>query len=167
MATMPASNVVNYEYRTSFRAPLEFVFRWCTDYQSSDAKLEQEPFVRRIVSRSARRVVYEDVEELPQGWSWRRHTVTLSPPSRWHSDSVGNYRNFVLDYELRSLPDGRTEMRFRGRRRPGLLPVKAPSAKAFYRSMERSWRLFRRQLESDYRRANATRGRSRRASRSV
>lgn len=142
-----------YRFRVTFNAPLPFVFRWCTDYQPSDPRLEGESFRRRVLKRTARTVVYEDLEEASGGWAWRRHVVSLRPPNRWHSDSVGNYRDFVLDYELRELRGGGTELRFVGRRRPAVLGGPNPSSREFGRSMDATWKRFRRQLESDYRRS--------------
>jgi hypothetical protein len=153
-----------YRYRITFDAPLPFVFRWCTDYRPTDARLEGERYERRVLRRTPRTVVYEDLEETGGGWAWRRHVVTLHPPHRWHSDSVGNYREIVLDYELRPVAGGRTQMRFRARRRPSLLAGRNPSSRAFGSSMDASWRRFRRLLEDDYRRSVAG-GRPRRAGR--
>jgi hypothetical protein len=147
---MVAHRVTTYRYRIAFNAPLPFVFRWCTDYQPSDARLEHESFHRRILERGRRRVVYEDLEEVAGGWSWRRHVVTLDPPNHWHSKSVGNYRDIELDYALRELPGGRTELRFLGHRRPAVLGGANPTVREFGRSMDASWRLFRKELERDY-----------------
>jgi hypothetical protein len=147
---MVAHRVTTYRYRIAFNAPLPFVFRWCTDYQPSDALLEHESFRRKILERGRRRVVYEDLEEVAGGWSWRRHVVALDPPNHWHSESIGNYRDIELDYVLRELPGGRTEMRFLGRRRPAVLGGANPTVREFGRSMDVSWRLFRKQLERDY-----------------
>jgi hypothetical protein len=150
---MVARRFKTYRYRIAFSAPLPFVFRWCTDYQPSDARLGHESYERKILERSRRRVVYEDVEETPGGWSWRRHVVTLSPPDRWRSESVGNYRDFRLEYELRELPNGKTELRFRGRRCPALLASRNPTSREFGKTMDVTWKFFRRALERDYQRS--------------
>jgi hypothetical protein len=158
---MVARRSRTYRFRAVFHAPLPFVFRWCTDYRTDDARLEHESFERRILQRTSRRVIYEDLERTRNGWSWRRHVVTLRPPDRWWSDSVGNYRDFHLEYELRELPGGRTEMRFRGRRVPAVLASPNPPVREFVRSMENSWRHFGVELERDYRRSRRTRRRAR------
>jgi len=142
-----------YEIRSVFRAPLSFVFAWCTDYSAEDARLENESYLRRIVERSQRRVVYEDLEDTPQGWSWSRHSVTLRPPNRWRSDSVGNYRTWRLDYTLRPLTGGRTELTLRGVRRATGLASKNPPKAKLERSMRTSWAHFGRALEADYRKS--------------
>lgn len=150
-----------YRYRITFRAPLPFVYRWCTDYAAVDAKLEKDRYQRKIVSRGPREVIYEDLLDGPKGWWWTRHVVTLSPPNRWHSDSVGNYREFRLDYELKEIDGDRTELRFRARRRPGALGKRNPSKAAFDKMMVHTWVNFRRHLERDYRQSRV--GRARRA----
>lgn len=158
---MAAHRSRTYRFRTEFNAPLPFVYRWCTDYQPTDARLEHETFQRKILHRSRRKVVYEDLGETPAGWWWRRHVVTLQPPNRWYSESVGNYRDFRLEYELRELPGGRTEFRFRGRRVPSVLASPNPSPRAYGREMAATWRHFGRQLEREYRRSLRGRRRSR------
>jgi len=150
----------SYRFRVTFNAPLSFVFRWCTDYRAVDPSLEGEKYQRRVLERTRRKVVYEDLEELPGGWSWARHVVTLDPPDHWRSASVGNRRDFLLDYWLRRLPGGRTEMRFLGRRRATPLGGTNPSQRAFAASMASTWRRFGRELEREYRRSRAGRSRS-------
>ncbi len=44
--------------QVAFHVPLEFAFRWCTDYTPEDAALEGESYSRKIVERSGRRVVF-------------------------------------------------------------------------------------------------------------
>ena len=99
-----------YEFSLEFNAPLEFVYRWCTDYAPEDGRLEGEEYQRRVVRCSRREVVYEDLSETKAGWRWARHVVRLSPPDRWHSDSVGSHRAVSLDYELSSLSGNRTRI---------------------------------------------------------
>lgn len=149
-----------YEIRTRFRAPLPFVFAWCTDYSANDPRLEKERYTRRIVRRSTRQVVYEDLTEAPRGWMWSRHTVTLQPPNRWHSDSLGSHRTWSLDYALRELPSGGTELTLRGVRRPTSIGGPNPPKAELERELRRSWKNFGAELEKDFR---SGRARSRRA----
>src|SRR6266550_3230412 len=89
-----------FPYTTLFRS-----FAWCTDYTPDDAKLEGESYQRKIIERSRRRVVFEDLEETKDGWVWGQDVVTLLPPDRWHMDGVGNRRDVTADYKLTKLPD--------------------------------------------------------------
>jgi len=149
-----------YEVRAKFRAPLDFVYQWCTDYTPQDARYEQEKYQRRILRRNSREVIYEDLEETKQGWFWSRHVVRLHPPNRWHSDSVGSHRAFALDYKLTKLPGNRTQLTLKARRRPYGIGGKNPSKSQWERSVARSWRIFGRVLERDYDRSRGKRGRS-------
>lgn len=142
-----------YVVRVDFRAPMEFVFRWCTDYTAQDAKLEGEEFQRQVLRRSKREVVYEDLYELPKGWRWSRHTVRLRSPNWWHSDSVGSHRELSLDYRLAPLSGGRTRMTLTARRRASGIGPPNPPKREWERDVAASWRSFRRYLERDYRKA--------------
>jgi hypothetical protein len=142
-----------YEFGLEFDAPLEFVFRWCTDYAPEDGRLEGEEYERRIVRRARREVVYEDLSDTKDGWRWARHVVHLFPPDHWHSDSVGSHRAVSLDYELSPLPGNRTRMIMKARRRPTGIGGKNPSRAEWEREAENGWKHFARALERDYRKA--------------
>src|SRR5436309_640182 len=106
-----------YRIRVSFGVPLAFAFAWCTDYTPEDASLEGDSYQRKIVERTPRQVIFEDLEESDDGWNWSRDVVTLRPPNRWHMDGVGNRRDVTADYVLSPLPDGRTRFDLRWSRR--------------------------------------------------
>jgi hypothetical protein len=140
-----------YEVHMTFRAPLPFVYAWCTDYTPEDRKLEGDPGLRQIIRKGRRTVVYEDLNETPHGWMWSRQTVTLRPPNRWTGVAQGNYRTWDLDYSLRDLHDGRTEFTMRGRRRSTALGVKNPPKRVLEAELRGMWRNLGRALEKDYR----------------
>ena len=142
-----------YRVRVTFRAPLDFAFAWCTDYTPKDAALEGESYRRKVVERSGRRIVFEDLEEVKDGWVWSRDTVTLRPPNRWHMEGVGNRRDVTADYLLTTLTDGRTQLELRWRRHSNV-PVAKPLTKAQREAgMLASWTRFARAMERDYRRS--------------
>ncbi|MCI4327694.1 MAG: hypothetical protein L3K16_08715 [Thermoplasmata archaeon] len=140
-----------YEIRSQFRAPLPFVFRWCTDYTPSDPKLEKEKFTRRVLRKGGRTAVYEDLFDTPKGWMWSHQVVTLRPPNRWHADASGSHRFWSLDYELMALPEGGTELYLRGERRATPLGGKNPPRARLERELRTSWSNYGRALERDYR----------------
>lgn len=148
---MPTLPTGRYEIRTTFRVPLEFAFRWCTDYSAQDPTLEGSKSTRTVIRRSSRRVVYEDLEPLAKGWSWSRATVDLIPPDRWHAELHGNYRTWSLDYRLAPAGARRTEFHMVGRRRPVLLGSRNPSRASMERELTQMWRRFARTMEADYR----------------
>ncbi|HKV90857.1 MAG TPA: hypothetical protein VJQ43_06675 [Thermoplasmata archaeon] len=146
-----------YQVRVEFDAPLEFVYRWCTDYSSQDPKLEKDEYTRRLIRRSRREVVYEDLSEAKGGWMWSRMTVTLRPPDRWHAEAFGSHRTWRLDYTLRPLGAGRTELTLRGRRRPTELGGRNPPKARLERELAASWANFARALRRDYHREGTAR----------
>lgn len=143
-----------YQVEARFRAPLEFVYRWCTDYTTGDAKYEAESYQRRIIRRSRREVVYEDLADSRQGWTWSRHVVRLQPPNRWHSDSVGSHRSITLDYRLSRLPGGYTRLTLTAQRSPCGVGAKNPSKSQWERSVGLAWKRFGRALERDFRKTH-------------
>jgi hypothetical protein len=148
-----------YRIRLSFDVPLDFAFAWCTNYSPEDGKLEGESYRRKVVERTARRVVFEDLEETKEGWIWSREVVRLYPPNRWHTDGVGNHRDVMADYVLTRLPDGRTQLDLRWRRRPRN-PAAAKLTKAGREtSARRAWKRFRAAMERDYRRSRRLKAR--------
>jgi hypothetical protein len=148
--------------RATFDAPMPFVLRWCTDFSPEDSGLEGEKFHRRILERTPRHILYEDLDETPVGWMWTRWNVQVLPPDRWHGESVGNYRSWDVDYQLKSLAGGRTQLTLRGRRTPLLLGRKNPTRAELERNLTRTWKNLARALRADYERSRAKRsGRSR------
>lgn len=147
-----AARSKSYRYRITFDAPLPFVYRWCTDFDPGDARLEGEEYERKILVRNGRKVVYEDLSEMKEGgWYWKRQLVDLRPPDRWTCRSIGNYRIFDLDYRLRERPGGRTELDIRARRTPTGIGGPNPTAAGFQQMMDDSWVQFRKNLERDHR----------------
>jgi hypothetical protein len=149
-----------FHVTAEFRAPIEYVFAWCTDYRPDDARREKDTYERRIVSRAPNQVVYEDLSDDDDGgWRWSRHTVTLRPPNRWHSDSVGSHRELSIDYALTALGPERTRLDLRWRRRPTALGPRRVSKRTTERSTTRAWGNFAAVLERDYRAHRPARGR--------
>lgn len=111
-----------YRISVEFPVPLGFAYRWCTDYTADDAKYGGEDktlhLQRRIIERSGRRVVFENLYDQGKGWGWERHVVTLRPPRHWHSVGRGNHHESVLDYSLTAISKNRTRFDMRWKSRP-------------------------------------------------
>jgi len=147
-----------YEFRSRFRAPLPFVYAWCTDFAPEDPRLRGEKFTRRILEKGRRRVVLEDLGEGPTGWVWSHYDVTLRPPRRWHADAVGSHRTWAIDYELSERPGATTELWFRGVRRATALAGPNPPKARLERELRQMWKNLGRALERDYRASLKRRG---------
>jgi hypothetical protein len=151
-----------YEIRPTFRAPLPYVFEWLTDYSPEDPILEKGSYQRKVIARSRRQVVLEDLTDTKKGWEWYRSTVTLHPPNAWHAELRGNVPDWSLDYRLTPLATDRTllTIRWHIRRRPEFRGQKIPPKTATLRMMRRLWKHFSEALESDYRRGRPSRSRT-------
>lgn len=147
-----------YEVRAIIDAPLPYVFRWCTDYTAGDPKLERDQFERRILKRTAHRVVYEDLYPQSTGWFWSRQTVTLHPPDRWHLEARGNYRSWSLDYTLKALSDSSTQLTLHGKRTPTEFAKRNPPRATVLLDLRTIWKNYGRALERDYRAGRPARG---------
>jgi hypothetical protein len=140
-----------------FRAPLRFVFDWCTDYTPEDGPIGREPYLRKVIHRGPRLVILEDLEETERGWDWARLWVKLQPPRRWRCETIGSYHDFTINYELSPLPNGRTRLDLSWKLRSTRLEKNRPERHSMERSANRAWRYRRLALERDYR---ASRSRS-------
>jgi hypothetical protein len=148
-----ATRVLRIHIESTFRAPSDFAFRWCTDYSPEDPSIEKEDYTRWILSRSPQKVVYQDLGPHGRGWFLNQQTVTLRPPVSWHAESTGTYRTWSIDYRLRPRPDGTTQLTFDGLRRATALDPNPPSRAAVAENVRRLWSRFGRALENDYRRS--------------
>jgi hypothetical protein len=147
----PQAAVDVYEIRRTFNVPLDFAYRWCTDFTAHDGRLSKEGNSRQILRRSSRLVVYEDLYPSPDGWMWSRQTVTLRPPNQWTAVADGNYRRWELVYTLRSLDENRTEFTLRGERRPQFMSQKNPSHRQMEGELHHMWKNFGTAMEKDFR----------------
>jgi hypothetical protein len=146
-----------YHVTAVFRAPLAYVFAWCTDFDVHDDRREKDRYTRKIIERTPRRVVFEDLVDSDQGWNWARHVVTLHPPDRWHSDSVGTHRTLTIDYVLTRLPRDRTRLDLRWKRRRTALATTKVSKRVIEKSATQAWRHFANELEKDLRKSRKQR----------
>ena len=142
-----------YQIRQTFRVPLDFAFRWCTDYSPRDGVLAGDGHKRRILSRARRRVVYETLYDYPDGWFWSRQSVSLHPPDRWTATAEGNSRHWDLIYTLRPLGPRTTEFTFRGVRTPTGVGRENPSQQEMKAELNAMWKNFGRAMERDFQRS--------------
>ncbi len=148
MARWPAPE---YRIALEFDVPRDFAFAWCTDYRPDDARRAGDRYERKVVERSARRIVVEDLWWQSDGWGWRRNHVTLSPPGHWWADSFGSFRDAKLDYRLTTLPGDRSRFEMTMRRRPSGAHPAQPSKKALEAELTQLWTRFGREMTKDYR----------------
>ncbi len=140
-----------YRYRGEFDVPLEFAFRWCTDYRPDDARRAGGRFDRRVLHRSRSEVLFEDLWWQRDGWRWRRTRVALRAPDAWHAESIGNYRDASIDYRPEPLGEARCRLEIVLRRRPRLGYGPQVPKSEFERELRTMWARFGRSMSRDYR----------------
>lgn len=74
-------------------------------------------------------------------------------------DGVGNKRDVVADYVLSSLPEGRTRLDLRWKRRPKVADATKRTKAEREASARRAWERFDAALERDYNRSRRARSR--------
>ena len=92
-------------------APLHYVYDWCTDFRSDDAKFSSSDQRHRVVTVSPRRLVRvkvaHDGAEDPE---MNVEVVRLSPPNAWHKDTIGEEDLDSVDYKLTALGPSKTRI---------------------------------------------------------
>jgi len=130
------------------RAPLRFVFDWCTDYRESDPKIIGSKSKRKILLKNKRRVVYV-VNYRSRGKPRSAvDVVTLYPPKAWHLDFTGDEDDEIGDYALTSLgpQTTRLDMKFKEHYKISNAPTQSEDVKTIHEI----WDKYVAALERDY-----------------
>lgn len=157
MSPHPIRKGVYVEVSHDLRAPLEFAYRWCTNYRSDDLTL---PNKRWVLERAQDHVLFEDFNENnPDGFEWRRLFAELHPPDRWRVECRGNRLEGSIWYSLAPGRPGRTRLTIRGVARylePGTrksIPPSRGMSSKLGGYLRQNWENFGPELERDYRRS--------------
>jgi len=138
----------------TIRAPLPFVYDWCTDYRESGPGIGRfKGFTssksrRKILLKNKRRVVYL-VNYKSRGKSRSAvDVVTLYPPKAWHLVFTGDEDDEIGDYVLTSLGPRKTrlDMKFKEHYKISRAPTQAQEVKTIHKV----WNKVAFALERDY-----------------
>ncbi len=92
-------------------APLRYVYDWCTDFRSDDAKLSGSRSRHRVIRVSPERLVRIRVARQPaRNPRMAVELVRLSPPDAWHKDTIDERDLDSIDYKLTALSPKRTRV---------------------------------------------------------
>ena len=94
----------------TIHAPLRYVYNWCTDYRETDPKLTGSKSKRKVLMKTAHRVVYTESYRSGGKPKSAVDVVTLYPPKAWRLDYVGDEDDEVGDYVLTSLGPQKTRL---------------------------------------------------------
>jgi hypothetical protein len=149
-----------WRYRRTIRAPLSFVYRWCTDYREDDDRLTDDLYQYRaeILLREPRRVVRVIRAPVPRSRDdVELEIIELQPPDHWKAVMVSLAQDRRGVYRLRRLDRGRTaiEIRFTERWKS------TPSDRGEYGALfDRVWDRYVARIESEYQAARSGSGRN-------
>jgi len=132
------------------KAPLSFVYAWCTDFREDDPQISG--LKRRIVilEKTRRRYIMSVRSKSHGRIVTAARIVSLKPPNSWHLDWIGDEHRETGDYRLTRLSGSATRlsMTFKVRNEnPG-----ASNEAAFVKEVNAlMWDKYAAALESDYR----------------
>ena len=150
-----ASKVQVIRVNRVIRAPLKYVFDWCTDFRETDPKIIGSARKRVIIEKTRKRVIFAQVwNESEDNMRVNVDIVTLSPPDSWHLDMFGSFRNETAEYKLKNLGKDKTELRvvFKNRWREA---PKVENAEHEVKRLNDIWDAYADALERDYARTPA------------
>ena len=92
------------------KAPLNYVYYWCTDYREDDNKITGSKTKRIILQKTKRRVIYVSTNKLRGKTISSVDIVTLRPPNAWHLDFVGQEGDEIGEYKLTRIGPRKTRL---------------------------------------------------------
>jgi hypothetical protein len=132
----------------TFRAPLEYVFDWCTDFREDDVKMTGSKSKRKFLEKTAERIVW--IVEYKQEGKTRQgvRVVWPHPPDSWELDTCGDMKEWG-EYKLTSKGKNKTrlDMKFRLSHDS---EKHLPGKKKWKKEMRELWDTYGSFLEKDY-----------------
>jgi hypothetical protein len=98
-----------YKLSETFNAPLDYVFKWCTDFREDDNKLIGSKTERKILEKTPERVIWRVRYKEGKGYAEGVRAVWLHPPNLWTLDTCGDGRE-VGEYKLKALGKNKTRL---------------------------------------------------------
>jgi hypothetical protein len=131
----------------NFKAPLDFVYAWCTDFREDDRKMTGSKRRRQILMRSPEMVVWKLDPKGTRGREGIR-VVWLAPPDQWHLETCGDGSE-VGDYKLTTVGTKKTRLnmvfRLTYSKRSEI-----EKKKEWESRLEKNWDAYGRFLEKEY-----------------
>jgi hypothetical protein len=145
-----------YRVTKTIKAPLKFVYDWCTDYRDDDNLITGSKAKFKILQKTKRRVIYLRTYERKGRTMIGVKMVTLRPPKAWHLDQVGEDEDVIGIYKLTWVGSERTrlDMTFREKYKISEVPTKEEDKKA----TDQMWDKYVAALERDYTSVSAQNG---------
>lgn len=142
-----------YRISETFKAPLDYVFSWCTDFREDDSKMVGGKTRRHFLEQSKDRVIwtvaYEEKGKKFEGF----RVVWLKPPGAWKLDTCGDHRERG-DYKLKALGKNKTRLdmvfKMSYDDKGEIVPKKE-----WERDVQKEWDTYAKFLEKDFKESQA------------
>lgn len=146
---MKKAYVETYKASATFRAPLEYVFQWCTDFREDDGDMVGSKAKRTFLEKTDKRIVWIEHKEKKGKSKEGVRVVWLHPPDAWYLDTCGDGRE-VGQYKLTGKGKNKTrlDMEFRITYDS---KHDAPDKKKWEKDVDEEWESFASHLEDDFR----------------
>jgi hypothetical protein len=138
-----------YYLNKTIKAPIQFVFDWCTDFREDDHKLTDSKFRRTMYSRGGDEVVFVDEETVDGEVRRSKSEVTLFPTERWTLHNVGDELDEEGEYQLEEIDAKTTALKMVFKVRHKLTPI--PSSIKWEKDGHEFWDKLIVALEKEYR----------------
>jgi hypothetical protein len=140
--------VETYKVSETFKAPLDYVFGWCTDFRDDDEKMTGSKTKRTFLERTDKRIVwvveYKEKGKPKEGV----RVVWLHAPDSWALDTCGDQRE-VGEYNL--IQKGKNKTRLDMKFQISFdSKDEVEDRKKWEKEVGEEWDIFRRHLEKDY-----------------
>ncbi len=99
-----------YRVTKTVKAPLKFVYDWCTDYRDDDNQITGSKTRFKILQKTSRRVIYLRTVERNGKTMIGVKMVRLYPPKGWYLDQVGEDEDAIGLYKLTRIGPGKTRL---------------------------------------------------------
>jgi hypothetical protein len=144
---------------TEIRAPLKYVYEWCTDYRTDDWRIStRRPHSRfRVVKVSPHQVLRIRLSSnATPDPDVCVDVVRLSPPHSWHTNQIDARDLEAVDYHLTRLGRDRTRIDLLVTER--WMFAEHPTRAQVAQQVRTVWARFAALIEADYRRGRPARG---------
>jgi len=137
-----------YQVSKVIKAPLKFVYDWCTDFREDDNQITGSKTQRKILQKTKRRVIYISTYDREGRMMSGVNIVTLRPPKAWNLEYVGEEEDEIGRYKLTRLGPSKTrlDMTFTEKYKINDAPTKEEDKSV----TDQTWDKYVARLEMDY-----------------
>lgn len=137
-----------YKISQTFKAPLDYVFGWCTDFREDDGKMTGSKAKTTFLERTDKRIVwvteYKEKGKPQEGI----RVVWLHAPDSWTLDTCGDQRE-LGEYNLTQKGKNKTKLDMKFQISFDS-KEEVQDRKKWEKEVDEEWDIFRTHLENDY-----------------